>query len=786
MWQWLVRQILRNRMVNLTIIFILTALMGYQALKVEISYEYAQMLPQSDPAFQDLNQFRSMFEEDGSVFFVGIQDERFNDVEVFKDWYNLTLLLKNKVDGIKEVFSHANVFNLHRNDSLKQFEILPVMSDCPDTQQELDSLLAVVHSLQFYDEFLFNSSTGVNMMLIWIEKDKLNTKNRNVLLEQLKQPFESFSEKHNIDVHYSGLPYIRTVTSQKIEEEIIKFVFLALIVAAIFLFIFFRSFKAVFFPLVIVGIGVVWSLGTLVLFGYQITVVTGILPPLLIVIGVENCIFLLNKYHQEYQHHGNKIKALSRVVMRVGQATFLTNATTAAGFAAFIVTGNNMLVEFGIVASINIVLMFFFSLFLIPTFYSFLEPPKRRHLKHLENRILAFLLKRISFVVLKRRRLVYLFAFAILGLGIFGMTKLQTTGNMVDDIPHNDPMYEDLLFFQENMSGVLPLEFSIDTKKDKGVMRMQTLQKIDALQDVISSYPELSKSLSVVEVVKFAKQAFYSGDSSRYSLPNNHERNFILSYVPGLAANSNIEVLNSFVDTNFRVARVSTRMNNIGTHDIKRITEDMQPKIDSIFNPEDYDVVITGTSVVFLKGTSYLVNNLRTSLLIAILAITILMMFLFKSFKMVIISLAPNLLPQIMTAGMMGFLGIPIKPSTILIFSIALGISVNDAIHYLSRFRMELKWNNENIKVSVLNALKETGYSMIYSSIVLFFGFSIFVFSSFGGTASLGYLISFTLLIAVFSNLIMLPSLLLSMEKRISKKVFRKQALIEDEADDEE
>jgi predicted RND superfamily exporter protein len=786
MWQWLVRQILRNRMVNLTIIFILTALMGYQALKVEISYEYAQMLPQSDPAFQDLNQFRSMFEEDGSIFFVGIQDERFNDIDVFKDWYNLTILLKNKVDGIKEVFSHANVFNLHRNDSLKQFEILPVMKDCPETQQELDSLLAEIHSLCFYDEFLFNSSTGVNMMLIWIEKDKLNTKNRNVLLEQLKQPFESFSEKHKIDVHYSGLPYIRTVTSQKIEEEILKFVFLALVVAAIFLFIFFRSFKAVFFPLVIVGIGVVWSLGTLVLFGYQITVVTGILPPLLIVIGVENCIFLLNKYHQEYQHHGNKIKALSRVVMRVGQATFLTNATTAAGFAAFIVTGNNMLVEFGIVASINIVLMFFFSLFLIPTFYSFLEPPKRRHLKHLENRILGFLLRKISLVVQNRRKLVYLFAVLILGLGIFGMTKLQTTGNMVDDIPHNDPMYEDLLFFQENMSGVLPLEFSIDTKKDKGVMRMQTLQKIDALQDVISSYPELSKSLSVVEVVKFAKQAFYSGDSSRYSLPNNHERNFILSYVPGLDANSNVEILNSFVDTNYRIARVSTRMNNIGTHDINRITEDMQPKIDSIFNPEEYDVVITGTSVVFLKGTSYLVNNLRTSLLIAILAITILMMFLFKSFKMVIISLAPNLLPQIMTAGMMGFLGIPIKPSTILIFSIALGISVNDAIHYLSRFRMELKWNNENIKVSVLNALKETGYSMIYSSIVLFFGFSIFVFSSFGGTASLGYLISFTLLIAVFLNLIMLPSLLLSMEKRISKKVFRKQALIEDEADDEE
>jgi len=760
-------------MVNLIIIFILTAFMGYQALKVEISYEYAQMLPQSDSTFQELLEFRELFEEDGSVFFVGVQDEHFNDIEVFSDWYDLTFRIKNNVEGVHDVFSHANVFNLVKNDSLEKFEVLPVMSEKPQTQQELDSLLSTINSLRFYDEFLFNSKTGVNMMLIWIDKERLNTKNRNILLEQLQEPFEAFSEKHDIEIHYSGLPYIRTVVSQKVKDEILKFVLLTLLVAAIFLFIFFRSFKAVFFPLVIVGISVVWVVGTIVLLGYQITVVTGILPPLLIVIGIENCIFLLNKYHQEYQNHGNKIKALSRVVMRVGQATFLTNATTAVGFAAFIVTGNSILVEFGIVASINIVLMFFFSLFLIPTFYSFLEPPKRKHLKYLENKILARLLEKIVAIVKKRRRVVYIVATALLLIGIFGMTRLKTTGNMVDDIPHRDPMYQDLLFFQENMSGVLPLEFSVDTKKDRGVLRMKTLRKIDELQTLITSYPELSKPLSVVEIVKFAKQSFYSGDTAMYSLPNNHEKNFIMAYMPSMEQNGKIGGLNSFVDTNYRIARISARMDNIGTHDMARITEDLRPKIDSIFDPAEYDVVITGTSVVFLKGTTYLINNLRTSLLIAILAITILMMFLFKSPRMVIISLVPNLLPQIMTAAMMGYLGIPIKPSTILIFSIALGISVNDAIHYLSRFRMELKWNDDKIKVSVINALKETGYSMVYSSIVLFFGFSIFVFSTFGGTAALGYLVSFTLLIAVFSNLILLPSLLLSMDKRISKKVFR-------------
>jgi len=785
MWKWLVRLILRNRMVNLIIIFILTAFMGYQALKVEVSYEYAQMLPQSDSTFQDLLDFRELFEEDGSVFFIGIQDEHFNDIDVFRDWYDLTFQIKNKVDGVHDVFSHANVFNLIKNDSLKKFEILPVMSEKPKTQEELDSLFSVINSLRFYEEFLFNSKTGVNMMLIWIEKDRLNTKNRNQLLEQLQEPFEEFSKKHDIEIHYSGLPYIRTITSKKVEEEILIFVLLALLVAAIFLFIFFRSFKAVFFPLVIVGIGVVWVIGSIVLLGYQITVVTGILPPLLIVIGVENCIFLLNKYHQEYKDHGNKIKALSRVVMRVGQATFLTNATTAAGFAAFIVTGNNILVEFGIIASINIVLMFFFSLFLIPTFYSFLEPPKRRHLKHLENKILSWLLEKIANIVNTKRRIIYIVASSLLLVGIWGITQLKTTGNMVDDIPHRDPMYQDLLFFQENMSGVLPLEFSVDTKKDRGVLRMKTLRKIDEFQTLITSYPELSKPLSVVEIVKFAKQSFYLGDTAMYSLPNNHEKNFIMSYIPSMEQNGKIGGLNSFVDTNYRIARISVRMKNIGTHDMNRIMKDMQPKIDSIFDPAEYDVVTTGTSVVFLKGTSYLINNLRTSLLIAILAIAILMMFLFKSIRMVIISIVPNLLPQIMTAAMMGIVGIPIKPSTILIFSIALGISVNDAIHFLSRFRMELKRNNDKIKISVTNALKETGYSMIYSSIVLFFGFSIFAFSSFGGTAALGYLVSFTLLIAVFSNLILLPSLLLSMDKRISKKVFREPLIdIYDEEED--
>ena len=343
-----------------------------------------------------------------------------------------------------------------------------------------------------------------------------------------------------------------------------------------------------------------------------------------------------------------------------------------------------------------------------------------------------------------------------------------------------------MLFFEQNFKGIMPFEISIDTKKDKGVMRLGFIRKIDELQDVIKTYPELSKPLSIAEVVKFAKQAFYNGNPEYYQLPDNSEMSFMAEYLPKVN-NKKRTILNSFVDTNLRQTRISVQMANIGTNDINRIQKSLKPKIDSIFNPDKYDVKITGTSVVFLKGTNYLIKNLAQSLVLAIFLIALLMAVLFSSFRMIVLSLIPNLIPQLMTAAMMGYYGISIKPSTILIFSIALGISVDNTIHFLSRYRLELRINNGNIKESVVYALGEAGYSMIYSSIVLYLGFSIFMLSTFGGTQAMGLLISFTLLLGIICNLFLLPSLLLSLENKINSKRFNKPILeiIDENVEDE-
>ena len=783
MWQFIVRLVLRNRLAILIIIGLLTIFMGYLGSNIKMSYEMARMLPASDPISIEYDNFKEQFGLDGSVIFVAIQDPELFTVEHFNSWYNLSNEVLG-INGVQEVVSVAHLYNLIRNDSLKKFQFLPIVADEVKTQHDVDSIKKIIYSLPLYNGRLFNKETDVSLMMITLDKEVLNSKARIGLVKEIKETVDRFGTKFSIDVKYSGLPYIRTVTSKKIQDELLLFVFLSLIITSILLFILFRSGRAVLFAMLVVIIAVVWVLGTTVLFGYEITILTGILPPLLIVIGVENSIFLLNKYLNEYRLHGNKILALSRMISRIGNANLLTNATTAAGFAAFIITSNELLVEFGIVASVNILVTYLLSLFILPILFSYFPVPTAKHLQHLDKGFINLIVTRVTDIILTKRTIIYIITSVIFVAAIFGITKLKTTGNIVDDISKKEKLYKDMIFLEQNFKGVMPLEITVNTHKRNGILRLSTLKKIDQLQDTLALYSEFSKPLSVVEVVKSAKQAFYKGNEKMYSLPNNQEKNFILSYVPEMGG-GNKGILNAFVDSNFQTTRISVQMANIGTNDINRILTDIQPKIDSIFPPDKYDISLTGTSVVFLKGTNYLVKNLFMSLMLAVLIITILMALIFSSARMILISLIPNLIPQILTAGMMGYFDIPIKPSTILIFSIALGISVDNTIHFLSRYRLQLRHNNWKIRPAVLAALVETGYSMVYSAIVLFFGFYIFTLSSFGGTEALGYLVSFTLIVALLSNLFVLPSLLLTLDKRIITKSFREPYLeVFDEEED--
>jgi hypothetical protein len=555
------------------------------------------------------------------------------------------------------------------------------------------------------------------------------------------------------------------------------------------MFLFFKSIRVILSSLLIVGVSIVWVMGTLVLFGYKITILTGVIPSLIVIIVIENCIYILNKYHWEYRSHGNKMRALSQVIHRIGFASLMTNAATALGFAAFILVPNQMLREFGVITSINIMVLYVLTITLLPIIFSLVDPPTPKHLKHLDNNFFGAVLDKIIYLISNRRNLIYGIAGGMIVVGLVGLSMMKTSGKIVDDFRSDDPTLVDLKFFEHNFGGVMPFEISVDTKKPNGVLAYSTIQKINKLQNAINEHPEFSKPLSLIEVFKFARQAYYNGDSSKYSLPSSIEKNFIFGYIPQNVNGNSNSLLKSFIDSTKQITRISYQMADVGTNHMDSLMANILPQVDSIFDRSKFDVTVTGNSVVYAKGTNFLIRNLFESVIIAIILISILMAFLFISFRMILVSMVPNIIPLVITAAIMGFSGIPIKPSTIIVFSIALGISVDNAIQYLSRYRHELKANNGAIKLSALNALREAGFSMIYTSIVLVLGFSVFIVSEFGGTQALGILISTTLLIAMFFNIMVLPSLLLTLDKRLVSKSFTEPIIEiyeENEAEDNE
>lgn len=782
MWIRVSRIILRNKILLLTLLALLTLFLGYHALKVEMSYEYASMLPKKDRAYQDNQKFVEVFGEEGNLIIIGTQDSTFFEFEKFKRWEKLCDDLL-KVEGVENLLSVSNAYNLHKNNEEKKFEIEMVFPDTISNQAELDLAVDEFKQLPFYKKLLYNDESNTYLIAITVNKDKMLSKDREKMVKAIQKIGNQFEKDENLKLHYSGLPYIRVITAMIIKSELYLFSALALLICIAVLFLFFRSFKAVFFPVIVVLIGVVWSLGTLGLLGYKITILSGMIPSLLIVIGIPNSIYMMNKFHHEFVKHGNKVKALQRVIVKIGNSTFLTNLTTALGFATFIIVKSDLLKQFGIVASINIIGLFVLSLILIPVIFSFIKTPSPKHVRHLEYKLVTRVISWFINATQNYRRWVYSATAVILALGIWGITLMKSSGYVVDDIPKDNPIYTDLKFFEENFNGLMPLEIMIDTKKPGGAMQLSTFEKIDDLEKRLEKYDELSTPTSILNLLKFSKQAFYNGSENYYSLPNNREKNFILQYAA--TGEKNAGLLHSFLDSTRQFTRISIRVKDVGVKRMEELYTSFYNDIDTVFSPENYDVTVTGTSITVFKGTNYLLHNLLTSLALAIALISLIMALMFSSWRMVMMSITPNIIPLVFTAALMGITGIPIKASTILVFSIAYGISVDNTIHFLAKYRQELKATGWDIKKSVILALKETGVSMLYTAVVLFFGFGIFSVSSFGGTRAMGILVSLTLVVAVISNLMLLPSLLFSLDRLTTTRAFKEPMLhIYDEEED--
>ena len=832
MWFKLSQFILRYRILILGLILSISVLFGYFGLtNIKIDNTYGTMLPKDSQPKKDYELLKKSFGGNESLLIFSVQCEDLYTVEKFNAWYELGNRI-SEFDAVDSVVSEAHSFQVIKDLENEKFDFDITVKSAPKTQLEVDSLKAIIRGNPFYEGLLFNTKTNTSLMMAFINEDIMKDMQKaNVLFDVENVAYEY--ENLLGEVRVTGMPHIRVAVGAKLKNELGLFIALSIGMTSLLLLLFFRSLKIVLICNVVVFVGVIWSLGSIGALNFQLSILMVLIPPLIIVISIPNCIFLINKFHQEIIEHGNKAKALSRVIQKIGNATFLTNLTTALGFSTFIFTNSERLSEFGIIASLNILVVFILSITILPIILSFSAIPKSKHLKHLEKQWLHLAVEKLEYLSLYKRKWVYGVTFCLIVIAGFGISMINATGNITGDLPKNDQITTDLRFIQNNFGGSIPFDIILDTKKPNSYFNR--FDEIEEAQEYLASFDLFSKSLSAADGIKLLSMAYSDNDSSQFRVPSLIKQKKIAD----LAANSGDAAGSAFLDSTNTLTKITMQIMDTGSYEIKAIVDEIQPAILSIVNPDkgyldseladikkldgvakserltaiyskipaigfdlekrygldnrtqllqvenkagfndsltaaiaahEWGVIVTGTSVVASNGTQYLVSNLFISLGCAIILIGILMAFLFRSWRMVVASLIPNFIPLLFTAGIMGFAGIPIKPSTLLVFSIAFGISVDDTIHFLAKFRQEMKTHRHDLRRCILVALRETGISMIYTSIVLFFGFLMFTGSQFGGTKALGLLVSLTLLIAMFANLMILPSLLLGMEQKITDK----------------
>lgn len=769
MWDKIAALIIRFRLAFIIVIGLITVVMGYFASKVEMSYDLARTVPLDDPEQVFLLNFKKQFGEDANIIGVAVKDSAIYSLQNFNRFRELNNNVK-KISGVNNVLSLPQAKILFKDTAAKKFKFIDLFpKDEVNTQAELDSLMGEFHKQRFYMGQLVNESNGATLMLISVQKEVMNSARRVELTQKLIEAGNAFTQATHIQLHYAGLPFIRTIMATKVRQEMQFFLYLSAIITGLIMFFFFRSVRAVLFSMIIIGIVVVWVMGTLSLFHYKITLLSGLIPPVIVTIGITNCIYLLNKYHIEYFKLKHKPSAIAVVVKKMGLAMFLTNLTVAIGFLTLLSTDILLLREFGIVAGINIMALFVVSLIMIPAIFSWMPEPKPKHLRHLDFKIMGRFLYINDLLVHRSRTAIYIASIALAAVSALGMMKLKSVTFMVDDVPENTDIKRDLKFFETNFSGIMPLEVEVNTGKRRGVLQIPNLQKVEEFENFIDSLPQVSRPISVVGFIKAAKQAFYGGNPARYELPNKAESLYILRYMKSQSENSGL--LRSFVDSTFTRLRISMQIADIGSIKMDSLVNQViEPRMKKIFDGTNITTQVTGTTKLFIKGNRYLINNLRESLLLAFILITLSMALLFANVRMIIISLVPNLLALMITAGLMGYCGIPLKASTALIFSITFGISVDNSIRFLAKYRQEQLVNSFFVPLSVSESILETGKSIIYTSVVLFAGFIIFAFSSFGGTIALGILTSTTLVISMFTNLLLLPALIMTFDRPRKEK----------------
>lgn len=752
MWAHLAHWILDHRRAILLLVAAVTAVLGYWATKVTTDHNTGHFLSRESQTARDFSRASEVFGQSQTILYLVFEGADPYD-PAFLQALDALVQDLSAYRGVEYVLSLTNVPFLLRDD--KDIVAQPLYR--PDLPAEV--IRQRFDDQPFLRGLLLSNDGATPAMMVKIDTDFNNTPERVDLVDRI----EAAAMRLPGDVALAGFPYLRTQYAKRISRESPVFTLLAALISLLFLYLAFGAWRAVMLPTVIVVLGLAWTVGLMALFDHHLTIVSSMLPALLVIIGMANVIHLCTKFLDEFQARQDQRAALVETIRTVGLATFLTCLTTAIGFGVLMLSGSQLLSAFGLFAAIGIMLLYVLSITLTPIAFIRYRSPARRRSPLITHNNFERVFDRMASLTQQHGGAILAGAGVLLFFGLVGATRISSDIYAFSDFYEDDPLRQHLAVFEKQFGGIMPMEVIIEADRPGQFRSLTPLRRVEQLQRSLNDLESVGRSLAVTDLVKLANQAYFGGHPATYRLPSSYELPFLQTalknFLDQKRAGDLTRNLPLLIDSTFTMTRVYLGVPDLGTKRMNALADTVRARTLALFPEDHYHVFVTGNAIRVTRAGENLVRNLLVSLAVALVVISLLMALLFRSVRLMIISLVPNVIPLLVVGGTMGLAGIVLKPSTALIFSVAFGIAVDSSIHFLAKYRLN---RNEGLskEEAVRATLRATGKAILLTSLALMGGFLVFTLSSFGGTVNMGGLTALTLGVAMVANLLLLPALL--------------------------
>ncbi|MCB9257177.1 MAG: MMPL family transporter [Chitinophagales bacterium] len=737
----------RKQIIALVALLCLVAL--FFSSKLLFVFDLERFFPQGDEDLAYFYEFRKEFEDDDNFLLVAFTDSH----SIFKR--NLLLEIDSfttKSLALDEVVQANSITNFQYFVKLQFGGFSPPFPalHLEEGRDLAKDSLKLVQDERIYGKLLAKDCKSTVVVLK--TKNALNQKDSESLMKNLYALLDKVPEEN---YHLLGRAYFQDVlVKQQIKEFILSTLISAFLVSLVF-WIILRKSIGVFIAILSMLVCLLLFVGLLGAFQIELDMLSSLFPIIMIIVGVSDVVHLTNKYIEEYLKLGDQKQAIKTTVKEIGLATFLTSFTTAIGFLSLATSRIYPVKSFGISAALGVLVAFAVVICFTTAMLALIPPEKiiRRDESHQiwKNTLLKFYLWTKG-----QSKSISIGAFIYFAVCLIGISLISTDVKIYDTLPRGVKLTEDFRFFEENYAGFRPFELAIEAQNGLKMDNYPLLYEIHKIEEFLKQEEAIEGINSITVLYKTLNRAMNADKASFYSFPSSESEFLkIQKYAEKIPTNFSDVLLNKDKSK----ARISAKVKDIGSNQVDLISERLHQFITEEIDSSLIKVKLTGTGVIFDKNNEYIRQSLLSGLALAFFAISIIMALLFKDIKMVIISLIPNVFPLLFGGALMGYFNIALDAPTAIIFAISFGIAVDDTIHFLSKFKLE-RLKNKSIEEALKTSFLETGKAIIITSIILFFGFLILLFSKTPGIVFVGVLVSGTLLTAVISDLLLLPLLI--------------------------